>query len=91
VFSTIQPIIPVGVPERDAPGPDEKPLFVAVYDGRCRFTLEVRSGTPCELFDHDSDPDESSDLATDPDRAVQLAGFEALIYDFLTTAGGVIQ
>jgi arylsulfatase len=89
VFSTIQPIVPVGVPEHVAPRPDEKPLFVAVYDGRHRFTLEARNRTPCELFDHDDDPDESSNLVADPDRAVQVADFEALIADFLTTEGGV--
>ncbi len=90
VFSTIQPIVPVGVPEDDAPRPDEKPLFVAIYDGRYRFTLEARSGTPCELFDHDRDPDESSNLVADSDETDNVAGYTAQIADFLST-GGVSQ
>jgi hypothetical protein len=48
-------------------------LFVAVTDGRWRYTVEQRSRTPCELFDLREDPHEVRNLVADPERARLVA------------------
>jgi arylsulfatase A-like enzyme len=48
-------------------------LYVAVTDGRWRYTVEARSKTPCELFDLASDPDEVTNLVADPGQARRVA------------------
>lgn len=41
--------------------------FVMVATERYRMTLERNSGTPCELFDLQEDPDELNNLVNDPE------------------------
>jgi arylsulfatase A-like enzyme len=52
-------------------------LFVGVADERYRYTTEVSSGTPCELFDLLHDPDELENLVTEPATASIQARFES--------------
>jgi hypothetical protein len=40
--------------------------FVMAATERNRMTLERNSGTPCELFDLQKDPDELNNLINDP-------------------------
>jgi choline-sulfatase len=47
--------------------------FVAVTDGRYRYTVEQRSKTPCELFDLEDDPHEVVNLVGDPAHARRVA------------------
>ena len=85
VFSMIQrgsvPTMAMG--EQD-PGSDE-PLYVAVTDKSRRFTLESVSGTPCELFDLDADPDESHNLVADPGETASVAHYREIIEELLAT------
>jgi arylsulfatase A-like enzyme len=48
-------------------------FFVAVTDGRWRYTVEQRSKTPCELFDLENDPQEVANLVADPAHAELVA------------------
>lgn len=85
VFSTIQAgSVPTMAADEKDPGADE-PLYVAVTDGRRRFTLESVSGTPCELFDLDADPDECRNLVADPGEAGSVAHYREIIEDLLAT------
>ena len=43
--------------------------FSAVRDERYRFTLDRRTGTPCELFDLDADPGEYENLVDETSHA----------------------
>jgi choline-sulfatase len=47
--------------------------FVAVTDGRFRYTVEQRSRTACELFDLEQDPQEVENLVGDPAHARRRA------------------
>lgn len=50
--------------------------YSAVRDDRYRFTMEVNSGTPCELFDLKADPGELRNL-------VNETGYASTIEDFM--------
>ena len=54
---------------------DDLPVFRAIRDRRYRFTLETTTGTPCELFDLDSDPDELANLISDPASSARVDTF----------------
>jgi len=53
--------------------------YSAVRDDRYRFTLDVRSGTPCELFDLETDPGESANLVDDPGYASVVKRLSSLV------------
>jgi arylsulfatase A-like enzyme len=42
------------------------PTYRALRTERYRYTLETESGTPCELFDLEADPDELLNRVGDP-------------------------
>jgi arylsulfatase A-like enzyme len=48
-------------------------FFVAVNDGRYRYTVETKSNTPCELFDLHEDPNEDVNLVGDPGNSSRVA------------------
>ena len=56
--------------------------FSAVRNAQYRFTLAVESGTPCELFDLQSDPGEMHNLVGD----AALAGTAEILAE-IATAG----
>jgi choline-sulfatase len=45
---------------------EQAPTFRAVRDHRHRLTLETNTGTPCELFDLQEDPNELHNRVSDP-------------------------
>ena len=55
--------------------------YAAIRDERHRFTLEMESGTPCELFDLANDPDEERNLVQDPDYAGQVAEYRQQVIE----------
>ena len=68
---SLRPLIEGSPTHRDilhsaiARGADDANFFAAVRTDRFRFTLEERTGTPCELFDLENDPDERKNLVDD--------------------------
>ena len=55
--------------------------YAALRDTRYRFTLEMNSGVPCELFDLKDDPNERHNLVNDPARASLVSDMKAALID----------
>lgn len=53
--------------------------YAAVRTDRYRFTADVDTGTPCELFDLTDDPGELTNLVNDSGRAGTIADLQQLI------------
>ncbi|HEY5644579.1 MAG TPA: sulfatase-like hydrolase/transferase [Pseudomonadales bacterium] len=58
------------------------PIFRAVRNDRYRLTIETNTGTPCELFDLQEDPDELLNRVTEPGYASVLAELAEHIHAF---------
>ena len=56
--------------------------YSAVRNSRYRFTMEVKSGTPCELFDLEADPGELTNL-------INESGYSSTIRQFREVVTGV--
>lgn len=55
--------------------------YAAMRTDRFRFTMEMKSGVPCELFDMDEDPDETVNLVNDPQRAALVSDMKGALID----------
>jgi arylsulfatase A-like enzyme len=59
--------------------------YAALRTDRFRFTMEMRSGAPCELFDMLDDPDETTNLVNDPARASMVGDLKSALTDLQET------
>jgi hypothetical protein len=50
------------------------------------LTLETNTGTPCELFDLQEDPNELQNRVSDPSFAAVIAGLTEQLNDCVTPA-----
>jgi len=53
--------------------------YSAVRNERYRFTQEVKTGTPCELFDLETDPGELTNLVDEPRYASTIDALRKVV------------
>ncbi len=53
--------------------------YAGMRNGQYRFTTHVKSGTPCELFDLQEDPDETRNLVNDAQHAASIEEFNDML------------
>jgi choline-sulfatase len=64
----------------------QAPIFRAVRNKRYRLTLETNTGTPCELFDLQEDPDELQNRVADPSFAGVISELTEQLNDCIAPA-----
>ena len=59
--------------------------YAALRTASHRFTLDMHSGVPCELFDMVEDPEERTNLVNDSARAALVSDFKSALIDLQRT------